>query len=585
MKTQLIRFSAFFAFILFITRTATPQYVTPISILDVPPTKAPIVIDGKPDSSYSAWQYTMICKESGAGVIAHVGDSTDFNARFKVCWDYKYLYFIADVIDDVEEDYKIGDDMPWTWDNVEVYMDLDTNSSTQAYSNTSTTEMRFNRGLLDSEGNDSLVESNSRGAGGPVLTDDSYRIAQIKQYKFFENHQLTLNGKPGWHFEIAIPWSAATDSSTVDIHNLTVQGGGTVLGFDVQAADADLPGSPEDIGRNGINGAQSFWDLDDPAGTGNEDNAWDNRLVFGFIHLIGVPDTVAPVLAEVYSPSDSLALLAIDSICDMNDSLNWNTEPDPGKWDGVTWDTSTIKRVVSLDVHNKNLTGSPDFSPLAKLQSLDISNNEISTLDVSSLTHLTNLSCANNKLPFSSLYTGINVTTFDYIPQKKIFEPLTYNQPLVLDYLQEYKFDTAVTTFVFYKDNVEQETNQTSFFSTSQNGTYHCEMTNNEFPGLTLVTEDIVVQIPVSSISKIDRTSGIEIYPNPTNGIINIHLAPEMTDVNISLFSIVGEQVYAKKIDNSGDTKLDLSDFNQGVYVLRITTNGITESKRIVLKK
>ena len=585
MKTSLIRFLLLFAFTLFIFRTATPQYVLPVSTLDVPATKAPVIIDGRPDSSYSDWQYTRICKEAGAGINPVDGDNSDFNARFKVCWDYTYLYFIADVIDDVEEDYMIGFAQPWTWDNAEVYIDLDTNSTAPMYSTTSTTQMRFCRGLLDADGNDSLVESNVRGSGGPNDYGSIWQTDQIKQYKFFEDHKLTLDGKPGWHVEVAIPWSAATDSASVDIHNLTAEGGETVLGFDVQVADADLPGAPDNIGRNGPGGAQSFWDLDDPAGTGNEDNAYQDRRVFGMISLTGIPDSASPVMFHGYSPADSLALQVIANETDVNDSLNWNTEPDPGKWDGVTWDMSIIKRVIGLDVHNKNLAGNPDFSPLAKLQDLDISDNEISSLDVSSLAHLTTLFCANNKLPFSSLYTGIHIPSFDYIPQKKIFEASTFDHSLILDYSREAQFDTAATTFVFYKENRAQETNSTGYYTSSRNGTYHCEMTNNLFPGLTLNTEDIVLDITVSSVSAVDPEPAVKIYPNPTTGMIYIHLAPEMKDSEITVYAVTGNRLYTKKLMKSGETTLDLSYLNQGVYVLRITGIGISESKLIILKK
>ena len=152
--------------ILFVDLKQTPaQYVDPINTLSVLSTCADIAIDGEADASYSDWQSTMIAKEAGTGVTPHAGDDTDFNFRFKLTWDLNYLYFLADVIDDVEENYALGKAYPWSWDNVEVFIDLDTNSTTQDYSTTSTTHMRFCRGLLDSKGNDSIVESNSRRSG------------------------------------------------------------------------------------------------------------------------------------------------------------------------------------------------------------------------------------------------------------------------------------------------------------------------------------------------------------------------------------------------------------------------------------
>ena len=278
--------TTFFAALLLLNlNSVSAQYISPVYILPVPSITAPIVIDGDADASYTDWQVAKIAKEAGAGVTPHDGDATDFNVRFKLTWDWTYLYLIADIVDDIEEDYVIGKTQPWTWDNVEIFIDLDTNSTTQAYSTTSTTQIRFCRGLLDANGDDSLVESNSRGAGG---SDADSKTAQIKQFKFYEDAHATIDNGTGWHFEVAIPWSAATDSASVDIHDLTVVDGGTVVGFDLSVADADGDGTGDTGGRNVAGGAQAFWDLDDPEGTGNEDNAYQNRLVFGFIQLLSV---------------------------------------------------------------------------------------------------------------------------------------------------------------------------------------------------------------------------------------------------------------------------------------------------------
>ena len=147
--------------------------------------------------------------------------------------------------------------------------------------------MRFCQGLKGRNSNNSLVESNSRGAVGPG-SDAAATAAQRNQFKFSENADSTIDDKPGWHFKVAIPWAAATDSASVDIHDLTEGCGGTVLGFDIGAADSD--GDPNATGdgfADTTGGARAFWDPDNPQETGNEDNAYKNRLLFGFIRLLG----------------------------------------------------------------------------------------------------------------------------------------------------------------------------------------------------------------------------------------------------------------------------------------------------------
>jgi hypothetical protein len=104
------------------------------------------------------------------------------------------------------------------------------------------------------------------------------------------------------------------------------------------------------------------------------------------------------VYTQTYSPNDSLALLAVDSACDASDNLNWNSESDPGKWTGVTWNSENPKRVVELQVYNKSLTGSLNVSELKNLTRLRCEGNQLTNLNVSSLTELEILYCSFNLL-------------------------------------------------------------------------------------------------------------------------------------------------------------------------------------------
>jgi len=103
------------------------------------------------------------------------------------------------------------------------------------------------------------------------------------------------------------------------------------------------------------------------------------------------------------------------------------------------------------------------------------------------------LFCHGNRLPFSSLATGLHVNDFSYNPQDTIFDPYAIAVNLTLDYSAEALIDDTATHFIFYKDDVEAETNTTGLFSTTGAGTYCCQMTNARFPGLALTTAGITV--------------------------------------------------------------------------------------------
>lgn len=73
----------------------------------------------------------------------------------------------------------------------------------------------------------------------------------------------------------------------------------------------------------------------------------------------------------------------------------------------------------------------------------------------------------------------------------------------------------------------------------------------------------------------------VAIYPNPTNGIINIK-AENIS--SISVFNLVGQKIYDAKV-NTDQVSLDMSVFGQGLYLVRINANGVETTKRVAVAK
>jgi len=271
MKKQLLNLT-FAAVIMFSATLAKAQYAEPNMTITFPAiTAIPVVDADGSDASYGDMVTDMkIAKRAGAAIAAYEdGAAPDFDGQFKACWSANYLYMYVEVTDDIFEPYVNGKANSWTWDNMEVFIDLDTNSTTDTYSETSTTQIRICPGLETAAGADSICESSSRGDIG------LYKSAWEK----------TPNG---YNVELGIPWLTATTDASVDIAAKIAAN--TVIGFDFAIADADGDGTGAEGGRNVEGGAQMFWDLDtdDPL-SGNEDNAYRNRRVFGWMILDGTP--------------------------------------------------------------------------------------------------------------------------------------------------------------------------------------------------------------------------------------------------------------------------------------------------------
>ncbi len=293
MKKQLLNLT-FAAVIMFAATIAKAQYAIPNMTLDFPAITAAVVVDADgSDASYSDFVTDLkIGKEAGAAVPYADGAAPDFDVQFKTCWSANYLYVYVEVTDDIFEPYLNGQANSWTWDNVEIFIDLDTNSTTNTYDERSTTQMRFCPGLETAAGADSIVESSSRGDIG----------------KFKSAWEKTPDG---YHVELGIPWLTATTDTEIDM--VAKMDTTAIIGWDIGIADADGDGTGTEGGRNVAGGAQMFWDLDtdDPTlvlGTGNEDNAYQNRRVFGWVTLSGTPvdDPIVTGLKSVNNVSSVL---------------------------------------------------------------------------------------------------------------------------------------------------------------------------------------------------------------------------------------------------------------------------------------
>lgn len=122
----------------------------------------------------------------------------------------------------------------------------------------------------------------------------------------------------------------------------------------------------------------------------------------------GVTITIAEVIIQspvpTYSQTDCQALLAIDAACDGSNNLNWDSEPDPCNWEGVTWNSYNVRRVKELIIPYKLLTGGLNVSDLKQLRVLFCNDNQLSSLNASGLKELTNLYCGWNQL------TSLNVS-------------------------------------------------------------------------------------------------------------------------------------------------------------------------------
>ena len=74
------------------------------------------------------------------------------------------------------------------------------------------------------------------------------------------------------------------------------------------------------------------------------------------------------------------------------------------------------------------------------------------------------------------------------------------------------------------------------------------------------------------------NNSKLVIYPNPTKD--SFAISGIDTDATVSVYSIVGTKLIEKKINQP--TAFDISNFNSGIYIVKISSDGFTTERKII---
>jgi len=81
------------------------------------------------------------------------------------------------------------------------------------------------------------------------------------------------------------------------------------------------------------------------------------------------------------------------------------------------------------------------------------------------------------------------------------------------------------------------------------------------------------------SVAEINANN-VRLYPNPTNGILNIEGEGDMT---ISVMNVLGQKILETTANDN--TTIDLSGFESGIYMVRIETENGIKTEKVNLKK
>ncbi|MCW8938969.1 MAG: fibronectin type III domain-containing protein, partial [Flavobacteriales bacterium] len=119
------------------------------------------------------------------------------------------------------------------------------------------------------------------------------------------------------------------------------------------------------------------------------------------------------------------------------------------------------------------------------------------------------------------------------------------------------------------------------------NGTYNVSVTVTDVVTGCMYTDDINITFQLcTDIDELGNANAIAIYPNPTNGLLNVMINGSTVNTTLTIVDVQGKVVYSK--NNFTNTvslveTIDLSGNDKGIYFITLTTDKTTVVKKVIL--
>jgi len=115
------------------------------------------------------------------------------------------------------------------------------------------------------------------------------------------------------------------------------------------------------------------------------------------------------------------------------------------------------------------------------------------------------------------------------------------------------------------------------------NQTYYYRLVAT-YNGNTIYSDTYEYTTGLLNVSNFDIKNKIVIYPNPANDLVNIKTNFSEKVVSIEFYDVLGKIIFVEKIKNLSDIKIDVSNFEKGIYFLKVNfEDNKTFSSKLIL--
>lgn len=89
------------------------------------------------------------------------------------------------------------------------------------------------------------------------------------------------------------------------------------------------------------------------------------------------------------------------------------------------------------------------------------------------------------------------------------------------------------------------------------------------------------IELPKLGTGEVEKTEAATLYPNPVTNELNIDAKEQIS--NVSIYTLTGQQIFTKSMQ-SNSSKVDMSAYKAGVYIVEVIANGNTKTYKVIKK-
>ena len=99
---------------------------------------------------------------------------------------------------------------------------------------------------------------------------------------------------------------------------------------------------------------------------------------------------------------------------------------------------------------------------------------------------------------------------------------------------------------------------------------------------ITIANASEWVEVTLSNSKMSTQNDSLILFPNPTSDIININFVDTISRAKIIIYDTTGKIILTNEIGNINSNQINLSNFNNGIYFVKIETNEKSVTKKII---